>query len=435
MTAPPLVSGARPLLGHAVEMFKDAHPLLKRGHAEHGRVFSLRLAGKPAVVLLGDAHDRWLFKETDRLFSISEGMPFFGRMFDPDMYFLAGPEEYQRQRQILLPRFQARHLEHYVDVMAGETEVWLDGLGRSGEFDIVNELGPLIMRIAAKSFLGEDFGDKLDADFFTEFRDFSAGLDVIFPSWLPLPHFIRSRRARARLHESLGRLIDERRAHPTDPPDFLQWLLTASYMDGEPLPDRLVVNIVLALAWVGQETTTGHASWGLIHLLQHPEELARVVSDVDTLADGPLTLSGARSMRYLDAALHETERLRPVAGLIARGALEDIEVGDYTIAKGARVFLSPSITHRLPELFEDPETYRPQRFIDDPQSAGLLIGFGGGVHRCLGARFAYLEMQIIITLLLREYRLELLDADPRPVSGPGSKWPQGPVRVRYERRS
>ncbi|GIG64019.1 cytochrome P450 [Phytomonospora endophytica] len=432
---PPLASGSRPLLGHAVAMYRDAFPLIERGHREHGRVFSLDLAGKPAVVLLGNEHDRWLFKETDKLFSISEGMPFFARMFDPDMYFLAPPAEYQRQREILLPRFQARHLAKYVDIMTAETEAWIDGLGESGEFEIVDEFGPLIMRIAAKSFLGEDFGERLDTDFFAEFRRFSAGLDVIFPSWLPLPHFIKSRRARARLHTALGRLVDERRENPTDPPDFLQALSAATYSDGEPLPERLVINIVLGLTWVGQETTTGHASWALIHLLQHPGELAKVRAEQrDRLPAGPLSISEFRELRYLDAALHETERLRPVAQLIARGALEDIKVDEYVIPKGARVFLSPAITHRLPELFDEPETYAPQRFIDDPKSVQLLIGFGGGVHRCLGARFAYLEMQIIVTLLLRAMDLELVDPDPRPIAGPGTKWPQSPCRVRYTRR-
>jgi cytochrome P450 len=75
---------------------------------------------------------------------------------------------------------------------------------------------------------------------------------------------------------------------------------------------------------------------------------------------------------------------------------------------------------------------RPDRFLEDPRGMRDLIGFGGGVHRCLGVHFAYLEMKVIITLLLQRYRLELIDPDPQPIPGQKTKWPQSPRRVRHQ---
>lgn len=64
-----------------------------------------------------------------------------------------------------------------------------------------------------------------------------------------------------------------------------------------------------------------------------------------------------------------------------------------------------------------------------------LIGFGGGVHRCLGVHFAYLEMKVILTLLLRRYELRLLDPNPKPIPGAKTKWPASPCRVAYRLRT
>src|SRR5262249_10613635 len=138
-------------------------------------------------------------------------------------------------------------------------------------------LGPLVMRIAAHTFLGADFRNRLPDGLFEEFRRFSQGMDAVSPGWLPLPHLIRSRRSRNRLRSMMLRLVRERRQQSaTDPDDFLHLLCQARFADGEPVPDTVVVNMILLLTWAGHETTTGHLAWALIDLLQHPVELARV---------------------------------------------------------------------------------------------------------------------------------------------------------------
>jgi sterol 14-demethylase len=96
--------------------------------------------------------------------------------------------------------------------------------------------------------------------------------------------------------------------------------------------------------------------------------------------------------------------------------------------------LSTTVTHRLPDLYDDPDTFYPDRYLENPKAVHQLIGFGGGTHRCLGIHFAHLEMQVLITRLLRAFHLELIDPDPRPVRGVRTRWPQSPCRVRYRKR-
>ncbi len=433
---PPLVSGARPIVGHIPRFMRDPVAVLERGHREHGSVFSLKLGPTPTVVLLGTEHHRFFFSETDRRLSIRAAYPFFVRMFDAGFYFFGGPDEYRRQRALVLPRFQGRQLAGYIGAMAEQTRQVQHTLGERGEFDLIDTLGPLVMRIAAHAFLGPELGGRLDMDFFERFRRFSGGMEQVLPLWLPIPRLIRARRARDDLRRLVGALIQQRRERPVDPPDFLQTLVAARYDDGERVPDLVLVNLILMLTWAGHETTAGHVSWALIDLLQHPEELARVREEQHAVLDAgtELDLSRINQLTHLDRALHETERLHPVAYVLARSAAETFEYAGYEIPQGATILISPAVAHRLPDLYPEPDRFRPDRFAEDPRALHALAGFGGGVHRCLGVHFAYLEMKVIVSMLLHDYDLELVDPDPQPVRGTKTKWPQRPCRVRYRRR-
>ncbi|MCS0638047.1 cytochrome P450 [Streptomyces sp. LP05-1] len=433
--APPVLSGGLPLLGHTAAFVRDPVPVLWRGHAEHGTAFSLRLAGRRTVVLLGREHSRTFFAETDERLSIASAYPFFVRMFDPDFFYFGGQKEYLRQRDLILPRFRGNQFDAYVAVMEQRTRALIDQLGDEGETDLVTTLGPLVMNIAAHAFLGPDITTRIDG-FFSLFRDFSSGMDPVLPGWLPLPRVVRGRRARARLRSEMLALVAERRRRPADPPDFLQALSEAHYPDGRPAPDRVIVNLILLLTWAGHETTTGHLAWALTDLLGHPHECERVRAEQEAVLapDEPLTSAAVRRLAHLSRALHETERLHPVAYIMARRTTAPLTTGGFTIPADTLVLLSPALSHRLPEDHPDPDSFRPDRFLEEPRRLHDLTGFGGGVHRCLGVHFAYVEMQVVVTLLLRHYDLELIDR-PEPVRGTRTKWPQSPCRIRYKARA
>lgn len=435
---PPMLSGAKPLIGHAAEFIRHPIGISERGYQEQGRIFSVNIPGQPAIMLIGPEHNRFFFSETDKRLSIKTAYPFFVRMFDPAFYFFAGMDEYKRQRALVLPRFQGKQLQNYVSTMVEEVKELDEKLGDSGEFDLVEVLGPLVMRIAARAFLGHEFSTRLENGFFEKFRRFSAGMDPIMPGWLPLPHLVRSRFAKRELHRLMGELINERRRNPLEPGDFLQTLIEARYDDGDVVPDKVLINLILLFSWAGHETTTGHISWAVIDLLQHQDKLQRVVDEAQSVLGAvgidELSLKDVGKLKYLDHALHETERLHPVAFTMARTAAESFEYEGYTIPKGAMVMISPTVTHRLPDLYDRPNEYRPERFEENPKETKHLAGFGGGIHRCLGVHFAYLEMTIALAYLLRGFEFELVDKNPRPVPGAHTKWPESPCRVRYARK-
>jgi sterol 14-demethylase len=433
---PPRVSGALPLVGHTVEYARTPYRLLRRGLREHGKVFSILLAGRPAVILIGSGHSHFFFTESGTLLSIQRAYSFLVSMFGPDFLITADDAEYKRQRDVVLPRFQGRQLDSYVTVMDTQVKGLISRLGDSGEFDLVPTVGPLVVRISTHSFLGTDLGWPPE-EFYRDLDVFSSGIDPVLPSWVPAPHLIRSRHTRDRLRARISRLLALRRRDPVNPPDFLQALTDARYPDGSPVPDRILVNMVLMFVWTAQETTTGHLSWALIDLLRHPEQLERILAEQRAVVEpgAGLTLGTVRKLTHLERAVRESERLHPIPFTLMRIATQTFDYAGYRIPEGCMVMVSPPISHRLEEFFDHPDRYDPDRFERDPKSVRHLIGFGGGPHRCLGAQFAVLEMKVVLTRLLEEYSLELHDTDPRPVRGPLKQWPAGPCRIRYRRKT
>lgn len=439
---PPAMGGGAPFLGHLTSFFKDPVALLRRGYRDHGPIYSFRMGGRKMVVLLGPDNNRFVFQETDKLLSIRESMPFFHKMFSPDFYSFAEMEEYLRQRAVIMPRFKASAMKNYVPVMVEEATALCDRLGDSGEFDLIPTLGPVVMDIAAHAFMGRDFKAKLGHEFFDLFRDFSGGMEFVLPLWLPTKKMRRSQAAKKKLHRILGQWIAERRANPVEPADFFQDIVASTYPDGSPIPDELIVHMILLLVWAGHETTAGQISWSLIDILQNPGYRDVLRAEIDGLLGSAwgeaLGWEQAIAMQKMDLSLRETERLHPVAFTMIRRAASDFEREGYRIRKDDWVLLAPSVSHRMTEIFDRPDDYDPERFnterADAKVESNSLIGFGGGMHRCAGVNFARMEMKVVIALLLQRYEMELIDA-PRPIAGAGTYWPAQPCRVRYRRRA
>src|SRR5438067_3222902 len=152
----PELPGGLPLLGHLVEFFRDPVPMLRRGYAMLGPVFRFRMGARRFTVLLGPEANGFVFQQTDKLLSIRESMPFFHKMFARDFYSFAEQDEYLRQRGIIMPRFKAAAMKAYVPVMAEHGVRLCRELGGQGSFDVVPTLGPVVMDIAAHSFMGRD---------------------------------------------------------------------------------------------------------------------------------------------------------------------------------------------------------------------------------------------------------------------------------------
>lgn len=436
---PPALPGF-PLLGNALDFRRDPIDVVWRGYERFGRVFSIRLGLKPIAVILGPANNQFFFTQTDTILSMREVykfvIPMFGRVLQA-----AEPPEYKEQRTILLPAFRREALDSYVEGMARETLTWLEALGNEGEFDLWSSFEQLSMYIAASTLMGRDFRQRMGPAFWALYRDLAGGMEFVLPTNLPLPRFRRRDQAKIELRAMLGRIIADRRAHPSSQNDFLQTLVEATYSDGRGLTEDTIIGMILSLIFAAYDTTAAQASWGLIQLIQHPHWQTVVLDEVrEVLCGGKshVDVQRLRELTRLEWALKETVRMWPITTMLWRHTAVPYDLDGYHIPRGWITMICPPVSHRLPDVFSNPDLYDPERFsperTENRTDPFTLVNFGGGVHRCLGVHFAFNEMKVILALLLQSYALELVNPTPRPDYSAGITRPESPCWVKYRRR-
>jgi cytochrome P450 len=264
------------------------------------------------------------------------------------------------------------------------------------------------LEVILRAVFGVDEGERL-----TRLRDelrkalgmLSNPRRVIFPILLGpkrLRNFPPFRRMISGVDELLYPEIQARRGASdlAERDDILSLLLQARHEDGRPMSDRELRDELMTLLVAGHETTATGLSWAIELLARHPEALARLEDDL-----------AAGNDEYLDAVIKETLRLRPVIALVLRKLVEPMEIGGRLLPAGVTVAPSIYLVHRNPEIYPEPERFRPERFIERPPGTYTWIPFGGGVRRCLGASFAEFEMAVVLRELVTRRRI-------RPVGRP-----------------
>lgn len=225
--------------------------------------------------------------------------------------------------------------------------------------------------------------------------------------WTPTRTNLRLRAARRRLDAGAAAIIAERRARnaraggtPHHGDDLLGLLLDSGLDDGE-IRDELVTMVI-----AGHETVAAALAWTLMLLAEHPEAQERVRCELDA-HPGPVPLVGHRErLPWTRAVVDEALRLYPPAWAISRRSHRDDEVGGRQVPAGTLAIISPWLVHRRPDLWPEPEAFRPERFLDGTARTGYLP-FGQGPRLCIGREFALGEMVVVLAELLREHRIDV----------------------------
>jgi cytochrome P450 len=185
--------------------------------------------------------------------------------------------------------------------------------------------------------------------------------------------------------------------------DILSLLLQARDEDGQAMTDEELRDELVTLLLAGHETTATSVAWAIERLVRHPGKLARLVAEIDD-SDGDDS--------YMTAVIAETLRVRPVVPIVARTLTQPLEVAGYQMPAGTRLAPSIYLTNRNARVYDDPHSFRPERFLDAAPETFSWIPFGGGIRRCIGASFAQLEMKLMLRTMLAELEPRLA-ARPR----------------------
>jgi cytochrome P450 len=374
---------------------------LEECHARCGDFFTLRpQPGREVVFTVDPAAIRQVFTGDPSQLLAGEANVVLAPLLGPGSTLLLDGPEHLRHRRLLLPPFHGERMRAHTDTMREVAERHVAAWPRGRRFGVIGSMQAITLDVIMRIVFGVDdpvrrerLGGAL-----------RAVLDQIGSRGRVVALMLSAERLDGRLSpwrrfmaaraEAVALLREEIAAHRaadrTDGTDVLSLLLAARDEEGEPLSDDDLVDELMTLLVAGHETTATALSWTLERLVRHPLVLERAVAEEEG---------------WLDAVITETLRLRPVVPAVVRKLTVPMQFGEWEVPAGLHIAPSIYLLHRRPDLYDDPLSFRPERFLGVKPGTYEWIPFGGGVRRCLGASFALLEMKVVLETILREVQL------------------------------
>jgi cytochrome P450 len=432
----------------------DPLGLLLEAYERYGPVFSLRVLTTRVVFMLGPAANHRILVTHASDFTWRDGafadlIPLLG-----DGLLTIDGDFHRTARRIVLPAFHHERVAAALGAMEREIERAVAPWRAGDRIDVYAWARRLALRVALRALFGIDpdrrsandrrpagSNRRVAADI-DPAREFERALAYYgHEYWLqvlrgPRTPWAALTDARRRLDRLIFAAIARGRGSGERGEDLLSLLLDATDEDGRRLSDVHVRDQVMTLLFAGHDTTTSTVAFLFYELARHPEVADAIAGELAARGRAPgygELMGGA--LPLLDMALDETLRLYPPAWVGPRRAVRTFELEGVTVPAGAPVNYSSYASHRLPDVWRDPDVFDPERFAPERKAAlpkGAYVPFGAGSRQCIGMRFGQLEVKAIAARVLREHRLELppehrLEVRQTPTLGPKGGLP---MRVR-----
>ncbi|MBV8488813.1 MAG: cytochrome P450 [Planctomycetaceae bacterium] len=256
---------------------------------------------------------------------------------------------------------------------------------------------------------------------------------------MPIPSNLRYEQAARRLDRIILSIIARRRQSGEDRGDLLSMLLHAQDEEsGRRMTDLQLRDEAMTLFMAGHETTANTLAWVWYLLANHPQAEASLHAELaELLPDRPPTLADLPRLRTTGFIVTEALRLYPTVWMLGRENIEPVELGGYHLPVGTTVFMPQWTIHRDGRWFDEPESFRPERWENGLQERiprYAYFPFGGGPRICIGNSFAMMEASLLLATIARRFRLALAaDADVRPLPSTTLR-PAAGVKVTLSKR-
>ena len=355
--------------------------LMRRAQARFGEPFTLRLAWSdaPMVFTSDPAEIKRVYTADPDVLHAGASSAFLEPFAGPRSILVLDGAEHMRERKLMLPPFHGEALARWRDTMAGVAREEIARWEPGRPVRTLEHMQSVALEVILRVVFGG--GDPQLREAIRRALQVPMPMLLAMSLWRgdrgPYAAYLRRvRRLDALLYERIDRDVGD---------GSLLAVLKQTGASREQLRDQLAT----ALA-AGHETTASSLGWALERLSRHEQVLARV-------RDG--------DEAYLDAVVKEVLRVRPVLAITPRKARRPYELAGRTLPAGVHVTPCIYLAHRRADVWGDPTTFRPERFLEGAPAPYSYIPFGGGVRRCVGAAFATLEMKEVLRALAARFAL------------------------------
>lgn len=432
-------SGPRqlPLLGNTHQWIRDPCEFKTRAAEEHDRVVHFNIFSTDTYLLTEPEDIERVFVEHGENFQKHRRTNEQKRKWLGQGLVTSDGELWRRQRKALQPAFYMDQIKSHVDSMVGRardaTDRWHDGQ----TVNMMDEMNRTMLEIIVESMFGEDI-QIAERGLYQAVEEMKGPLKpknqpitFLAPDWAPIPFLKRSIEARDHIRSEWYDLIEERRRSDEDRHDLLALMLKS---DTE-MSDEQICDEMMTFLLGGHDTTALTMTYTLDLLSRHPEVGEKLRAEIDETVDGKPGFEDIPELSYTENVVKESMRLYPAgAHELRREVVQDVTFGDYHVPAGSMVVQSAWVTHRDERFWGDPDTFRPERWDEDADRPEFAyFPFAGGPRRCIGAQFAMLEAQLVLSTLAKDWTFER-EYDELELSATITLKPKNDVEMTVRRR-
>lgn len=430
MTPIPFKSGW-PGLGNVVPFVRDLLGYPLRLYHELGPVFQMAVPTYNPVFVFDCDALRDIFEKQHRSFKKSPDYTTLKITLGNGLLTNDGPT-WKPMRQLIQPVLFDTGIQSFIRITTQHVTAWTHQIRSNTLIDLHPPIKRLTLGIATEAFFGSavdqmgintpQWVDDLNQLGATKMR-FPRHL---IPYWIPTPLHRQLRSIIGKIDAAIYRQLNNPKPEPGT---LLDLFLTHPGLSDTEKRDELITFLI-----AGYETTANSMMAILALLANHPEVQQHVRDEIDARDLDPGSFKSWRThFPFLHAVIHEALRLYPPAWIMGRQAKTDVTIGNYDIHRGTNVIVDAYVLHRIPDYWNQPERFIPDRFLSPLPDKMMYLPFGGGPRICIGQHMALIELAVMIHSVLRQF--EILPAQSTIIPIPlVTLTPKRPLSIQLVRR-
>ncbi|MEA5573344.1 cytochrome P450 [Calothrix sp. UHCC 0171] len=405
----------------------------------YGDIFTLNLTIPIVIVSNPQALQQILTGDTKEFSAPSDWNKQFESLLGKNSVITIAGEAHKRQRQLLTPAFHGEMMQSHAKTIRNITEEIIQSCQENKTFCVRSVMQQITLRVIMQAVFGLYAGDRaqelervlsaiMDAGANSPLRTlflYYPALQRDLGKLTPWGTFLRRREYANQL--IYAEIRERRQNFDASRTDILSLLMAARDENGEAMTDEELRDELMTLLTAGHETTATALTWALYWIHKFPSVRYKLLEELQNLGD-EFDINTIHKLPYLNAVCNETLRIYPVGMLtFPREVKEAVNLCGYDLEPGTILMGSIYLTHQRPDIYPEPQIFKPERFLERQFSPYEFLPFGGGVRRCIGNVFALFEMKIVLTTILSKLDLELVtkqDVKPQRrglVTGPNQQ--------------
>ncbi|ROS01014.1 cytochrome P450 [Sinobacterium caligoides] len=405
-----------PLIGMTLSLVKDFYGTMDKHYKKYGPVSRIGFGGVKGLLILGPELYKQIFIDTEKNFSSRMGYNNSLGNFYGGALLLQDGDEHRYQRRIMQTAFKTPAMKGYLKVMSPQIKQTTSEWGEIKNFHFVPEIKALLLDVACQTFIGIDGKGPVADKINKAFLDVGDGLMGMIKKEIPGTKFARGKAGERYLEEFFGELVPQRRH--SDGTDMLTYFSQEKDTDGNEFSDEEVRRHISFLLFAAHDTTTSALSHVMYEVGKSPEWQQRLREEVLALDKEEIEYEDLDNLPLLDNTVKEILRMHPSVMMMQRRTIRETEIGGHRVPANTVLMIAPMYSHMMPEWWDKPEEFNPDRFGDERKEhkrhSFNFMGFGGGAHKCIGMHFALMQTKVFLFHFLKQYRFRLTDGfDPK----------------------